>query len=82
MSQIGAKPEEHEVECLCGAKCRLRAGPFSWFYGCERYPECDGKVGAHPDGKPLGVVGTQADRDARKAAHAAASERQRIRNDR
>lgn len=51
----------------------LRSSRFSdrKFYGCERYPECEGTIGAHSDGTPLGIPGSIEDKAARQRAHAA-----------
>lgn len=56
--------------CYCGAPTRLRESQYGHFYGCSRYPDCDGLVGAHPGTtKPLGVPAPKATRQARKRAH-------------
>jgi ssDNA-binding Zn-finger/Zn-ribbon topoisomerase 1 len=61
----------------CGARMVLRTSRFKTlrgqarqFWGCSRYPDCKGAIGAHPDGRPLGVPGDRAVRDARIEAHA------------
>jgi ssDNA-binding Zn-finger/Zn-ribbon topoisomerase 1 len=41
------------------------------FYGCSRFPACDGAIGMHRNGKPLGIPADKATRQARIAAHAA-----------
>ena len=53
----------------CGSTMSLRHGRFRLFYGCDRFPECKGSHGAHPDGRPLGTPAPQATKDARKRAH-------------
>lgn len=58
----------------CGAEMKLRQSRYGPFYGCPRYPECDGKHGAHPNGDPLGVPAKKATREARQRAHAAFDE--------
>lgn len=66
--------EREGVKCgECGAPMKLR-----WsnkyrrhFYGCSRYPDCSGVHGAHPDGRPLGIPGDRATKDARIEAHTA-----------
>jgi hypothetical protein len=40
------------------------------FWSCARYPACDGAVGAHPDGSPLGFPVPKDIRELRIAAHA------------
>ncbi len=50
---------------------KLRNSRFGKFYGCTRWPDCDGTHGAHPDGKPLGVPADKETREARIRAHAA-----------
>jgi len=50
----GSGPSSHGVELpkkgpacpKCGGETNLRQGPYSPFYGCARYPECDGKARA------------------------------------
>jgi hypothetical protein len=52
------------VTCYCGSAARYADN--SEYYGrsygngkcwmCTRFPECDGYVGAHPDGRPLGSL--------------------------
>ena len=46
-----------------------RGGQYGLWWGCSRYPECDSKVGAHPDGRPLGTPANSELRLWRKAAH-------------
>jgi ssDNA-binding Zn-finger/Zn-ribbon topoisomerase 1 len=68
------QPNEHDVDCPeCGAKMRLRYTPKHdrHFYGCTRWPKCDGVHGCHPDGKPLGKPGNKETRSARMRAHEA-----------
>lgn len=69
---------EHEVKCAeCGAKMRLiqsktlkyKSDEFRLFYGCCRYPRCNGRHGAHPDGKPLGIPANEETRALRHALH-------------
>jgi ssDNA-binding Zn-finger/Zn-ribbon topoisomerase 1 len=37
----------------CGGETRLQHGPYGAFYGCARYPHCDGKAPV-PKATPLG----------------------------
>lgn len=69
---------EHAVICPeCGAPMKLRrTAKFKWkngqnrlFYGCSKFPQCDGVHGAHPDGRPLGVPGDKYTKAARQRAH-------------
>jgi ssDNA-binding Zn-finger/Zn-ribbon topoisomerase 1 len=53
----------------CQTPMKLIKGPWSYFYGCTKYPECTGKLGAHPDGKPMGTPASQATRTLRIQAH-------------
>lgn len=62
----------------CGARMVLRetakfrypnSGSPRRFYGCSNYPECKATHGAHPDGRPLGVPGDAATKQARIRAH-------------
>lgn len=48
----------------------LRKSRYGLFYGCTRWPECDCKHGAHPNGDPLGIPANRATREARIRAHA------------
>src|SRR3989344_7903451 len=66
------------MECPeCGAPMTLREttkyktkkGLARKFYGCTRYPVCNGTHGAHPDGKPLGVPGDKETKQWRIKAH-------------
>jgi ssDNA-binding Zn-finger/Zn-ribbon topoisomerase 1 len=50
------------------ARSGSRYGPF---WGCRRYPECDGVIGCHPDGSPLGTPANKETRQMRQVAHAA-----------
>lgn len=55
----------------CGAKMELRTSKKyrTPFYGCTRWPECDGKHGAHRDGSPKGIPANKKTRKARIGAH-------------
>ena len=55
----------------CGAPMQLRSSRYGPFYGCTRFPECDGTHGAHPDGAPLGQPADHHTRRARIQAHEA-----------
>ncbi len=55
----------------CGAPMVLRRSRFGQFWGCTRWPDCQGKHGAHPDGSPMGIPGDATTRQARIEAHAA-----------
>lgn len=68
------------VRCtLCGSdmlprtteKFTYRDGSPRRFWGCSRWPECDGLVGANADGTPYGTCGDKATREARQRAHQA-----------
>lgn len=68
------RPVPHDVECPdCRSRMVLRwhSGHERWFYGCSRYPACNGYHSARGDGQPLGIPAPQSVRDARKRAHAA-----------
>ena len=49
----------------CAAPMELRPSRFGQFYGCTRWPACDGTHGAHPNGSPLGTPANRATKDAR-----------------
>lgn len=53
----------------CAAPMELRSSRFGPFYGCTRYPGCDGTHGAHADGTPLGIPADRRTRLARMRAH-------------
>lgn len=58
--------------CYCGSPMILRNSVHGRFYGCSRFPDCDGLVGCHPGtDKPLGAPAPKAVRKARIAAHKA-----------
>lgn len=58
-------------KCYCGSPTVLRSSKYGFFYGCTRWPGCDGKVGVHPGTtKPLGTVADKPTRFARSVAHA------------
>lgn len=68
------EPNEYDVTCPeCGAKMRLRYSKKHdrHFYGCERFPDCGGTHGAHPDGSPLGTPADRVTKSARIRAHGA-----------
>lgn len=60
-------------ECGCAMVLRMstKFGKARLFYGCQHWPQCDGVIGAHADGKPLGTPADKETRLARIAAHAA-----------
>lgn len=55
----------------CGGQMLLRVtkGKNRRFYSCERFPDCRGSHGCHPDGKPLGVPADQETKELRIRAH-------------
>ncbi len=62
---------EHRVICAdCGSPMNLRDSKHGKFYGCTRYPQCNGTHGAQKDGRPLGKPADMATKDARIRAHA------------
>ena len=64
------KVSEHAC-AECGAEMRLKPSRFGPFYGCVRWPGCEGTAGAHPDGRPLGRPADAGTKLARQCAHAA-----------
>lgn len=56
----------------CGAKMELisTAKYKRPFYGCSRFPDCRGTIGARSDGSPLGTPTNAEGREARIEAHA------------
>ena len=63
--------------CFCGS-VTVYQDSAAYYHGhsygmrwiCSRWPECDGSVGAHPDGKPLGTVPSHEDKKYRSLVHA------------
>jgi ssDNA-binding Zn-finger/Zn-ribbon topoisomerase 1 len=69
---------EHQAPCVrrdlicadCGAILVLRKSRFDKpFYGCSKFPECNGSLAAHTDGRPMGRPGNRKTKDARIRAH-------------
>lgn len=54
---------------LCGSPMLLRRGQFGEFYGCVRWPECDGIQKLGRDGAPRGPVTDKATRELRIKGH-------------
>lgn len=60
------------IDCPeCGAPMRLRESKRlkKTFFGCSRWPLCDGTHGAHPNGEPLGIPANAETKAARTRAH-------------
>lgn len=55
----------------CGAPMQLRRSKFGLFYGCTRWPGCDGTHGAHANGLPLGTPADKETKRFRMMAHEA-----------
>lgn len=69
-SRPGASVKDLKVVCgECSAPMALKPSRYGLFWACTRYPECDGKHGAHPDGRPLGIPANKATKAARIRAH-------------
>ena len=65
---------QNDLKCGdCGARMQLISAPKYKrpFYGCARFPECRGTMGARKDGSPLGRPIDREGREARMRAHAA-----------
>lgn len=57
-------------DCLGKSHLQLRkSDAHGLFYGCVKWPDCRGTHGAHPDGRPKGIPGNKATREARIKAH-------------
>jgi ssDNA-binding Zn-finger/Zn-ribbon topoisomerase 1 len=76
-------PSDIKLTCpKCGAGMVLREtkkftyknGQPRKFWGCSAWPKCTATHGAHPDGRPFGRPGTEEEKKARMAAHAAFDE--------
>lgn len=57
--------KDFRVACFCGSTASIRSNAIIYNgreYGngkawiCDRFPDCRGSVGTHPDGKPLGTI--------------------------
>jgi ssDNA-binding Zn-finger/Zn-ribbon topoisomerase 1 len=61
----------HDLKCgECGGGMEIRVSKDERpFYGCIKYPDCTGTVGAFPDGRPMGIPGDKETRKARIEAH-------------
>jgi ssDNA-binding Zn-finger/Zn-ribbon topoisomerase 1 len=69
---IGEIMEEAAVICgECQAPMQLKNSKHGKFWGCTRWPQCNGTHGAHPDGKPMGTPANRETKQARIKAHAA-----------
>jgi len=57
----------------CGSELILKYSKYGKFWGCLKWSEtkCEGSVGAHPDGRPLGVPASKRVRELRKQVHKA-----------
>lgn len=54
----------------CGGTMRLQNSKFGMFYGCDHWPVCECKHGAHQNnGRPLGIPASAKARLARIDAH-------------
>lgn len=64
--------ERTDIKCPepgCNAEMRLRRGKHSYFYGCQRFPECKGTHCAHQDGSPMGTPADTGTKKLRIKAH-------------
>src|SRR6478672_866777 len=69
---LAAAAKSYGIACGdCGAPMRLRTRNSDGkpFWGCSRWPTCQGTHGAHPDGEPYGVPADKETRQARIEAH-------------
>jgi len=58
------------MDCpYCGSHMAYLCGEYGNYYSCEAWPDCDARVGAHADGRPLGRPAREELRHWRKAAH-------------
>lgn len=63
--------ERYDLKCgECGSEMQLRKSKHGAFYGCTKWPDCDGTHGAHADGSPKGTPADKPTRLARIRAHA------------
>lgn len=67
-----------DVRCFCGSTASLRSNTVvygrEWGNGlvwlCDQWPSCDGRVGTHSDGRPLGALADEETRRLRVSVHA------------
>ena len=57
--------------CYGGSEMALRDSRHGRFWGCRNYPTCDGIIGCHSDGSPLGTPADKGTRQMRQLAHEA-----------
>jgi hypothetical protein len=71
--------KEYPVTCHCGSPAHLRDNSLLYSgksfgngkaYICDRFPECRGSVGVHPNGKPLGNIPDEQTKVMRRKLHA------------
>lgn len=53
LAEIAPTKKRNDIRCHCGALMRLIDGPYGRFYGCRRWPDCNGRIRAAYDGAPL-----------------------------
>jgi ssDNA-binding Zn-finger/Zn-ribbon topoisomerase 1 len=54
--EVGDIKPSGDPICFCGSGMAFRNSDHGGFYGCVKYPKCDGLVGAHKKtGEPLGL---------------------------
>lgn len=70
---------EYPVTCFCGSSAHLRDNSLLYngksygngkAYICDRFPDCRGSVGVHPNGKPLGNIPDEQTKVMRRKLHA------------
>lgn len=62
---------EEKVLCYCGSPMTLKRGKWGVFWGCVRWPDCDGIIGAHKKSSlPMGIPANKETKEWRIKAHA------------
>jgi ssDNA-binding Zn-finger/Zn-ribbon topoisomerase 1 len=70
VNELGSINSEGQLLCYCGSLMVSRESEYGEFFGCERWPDCDGIVGAHKKtGEPLGLPAPQWVRSMRHRLH-------------
>lgn len=66
---MAKNPKPYLVKCPeCGEVMVLKRSKFGLFYGCQKWPRCDGIQPAYPSGRPMGTNQVRATKQERVRA--------------